>query len=141
MYETTKDAGATRDIWSAIRRGFRQRCPNCGTGKIFKSYLKVHHACQTCDQELHHHRADDGPAYLTILIVGHILAPLILIIHNTLRPEPLIMASLLSAASVVLSLFLLPRLKGFMIAFQWAKQMHGFASNVPYDTPQTGTDA
>ncbi len=141
MNTSPKNGHEGRDLWPAIRHGLHQRCPNCGTGKIYKSYLKVRDTCQNCGQELHHHRADDGPAYLTILIVGHILAPLILVLYRTFRPEPLVMASLLSAGTVILSLFLLPRLKGGMIAFQWAKQMHGFASKLPYDAGKAGPDA
>ena len=75
---------------------------------------------------MHHHRADDGPAYLTILIVGHLMAPIIHIMYTQLRPDPLIMASVLSIGCVALSLYLLPRLKGVIVGFQWAKRMHGF---------------
>jgi uncharacterized protein (DUF983 family) len=110
----------------AIMNGWRRRCPSCGTGPMFKSYLKLHDACPVCEEELHHARADDGPAYLTILIVGHILAPSIHIFYVTLRPDPLVMASVFSVGTVALSLYLLPRLKGFMVGFQWAKRMHGF---------------
>ena len=39
-----------------------------------EGYLSVGQRCQACGQELFHHRADDGPAYLTILIVGHVMA-------------------------------------------------------------------
>jgi len=54
----------------AMLRGWKRRCPNCGTGPLFKGYLAVRDDCAVCGQELHHHRADDGPAYLTILVVG-----------------------------------------------------------------------
>ena len=60
---------AERDVWPAIRRGFRRKCPNCGSGPMMKSYLKVRDTCTVCREDLSHHRADDGPAYLTILIV------------------------------------------------------------------------
>ena len=74
----------------------------------------------------HHHRADDGPAYLTILIVGHIMAPMILWAFTTFRPEPLVLATVFTIGCVALSLYLLPRLKGAIVGFQWAKRMHGF---------------
>ena len=44
-----------------------------------EGYLSVGQRCQACGQELFHHRADDGPAYLTVLIVGHVMAPLLLL--------------------------------------------------------------
>ena len=91
-----------------------------------KSYLKVRDNCPVCDQELYHHRADDGPAYLTILIVGHIMAPSILWSFVTFRPEPMVLATVFTVGCVALSLFLLPRLKGAIVGLQWAKRMHGF---------------
>ncbi len=130
-----------RPLWPAIRRGFRRRCPNCGTGSLFKGYLKVRDDCPVCEQELYHQRADDGPAYLTILIVGHLMAPLIGGVYHSLRPDPLIMASFFAVGTVALSLYLLPRLKGFMIAFQWAKYMHGFAAEDRYSDPENEAGA
>lgn len=113
----------------AIVRGLRRRCPNCGEGALFEGYLKIRPTCPVCGQELFHQRADDGPAYLTILIVGHILAPTILIVFTRFRPDPMVMATLFTIATVALSLFLLPRLKGMMVAIQWAKRMHGFGKS------------
>jgi uncharacterized protein (DUF983 family) len=77
---------------------------------------------------LHHHRADDGPAYLTILIVGHLMAPLLLFVFVEMRPDPLVLASIFSVGTVALSLYLLPRLKGALIGIQWARRMHGFGA-------------
>ncbi|MEI4486997.1 DUF983 domain-containing protein [Frigidibacter sp. MR17.14] len=119
-------AAAERPLGPALRRGWRRRCPRCGSGPMFSGYLKVRDACPVCGLDLHHHRADDGPAYLTILIVGHILAPVLLGVYTAFRPEPLVMASGLAVGTVALSLWLLPRLKGGLVALQWAKRMHGF---------------
>lgn len=111
----------------AILRGWRRKCPNCGNGPMLKSYLKVRDSCPVCREEFHHHRADDGPAYLTILIVGHLLAPLLMFVFETWRPSPMVMIEIFGIGTVVLSLYLLPRLKGAMIGYQWARRMHGFA--------------
>ena len=109
-------------------RGWRRRCPNCGTGPMMRSYLQVRDACPVCGEDLQHQRADDGPAYLTILIVGHLMAPAILIAFVRYRPDPLVLAAVFSVATVALSLFLLPRLKGVLVGIQWAKRMHGFGN-------------
>jgi len=93
---------------------------------LLKSYLKVNHDCPVCREEFYHHRADDGPAYLTILIVGHLMAPLLHVVFVTWRPEPLTLFTLFAVGCVGLSLYLLPRLKGALIGFQWAKEMGGF---------------
>ncbi|MDQ2092248.1 DUF983 domain-containing protein [Marimonas arenosa] len=115
-----------RALGPALRNGWRRRCPNCGNGPLLKGYLKVHDECTVCREELHHQRADDGPAYLTILFVGHLMAPLLHIVFTTWRPEPLVLFTIFAIGCVTLSLYLLPRLKGAVIGFQWARRMHGF---------------
>ncbi len=110
----------------SVMRGLRCRCPNCGVGKLFDGYLKVRDRCPHCGEDLSPQRADDGPAYLTILLVGHIMAPLIHVTFTTFRPDPLVMALGFSAFCLALALFLLPRMKGLVVAVQWSRRMHGF---------------
>lgn len=117
-----------RPLWPALIKGWRRRCPSCGSGPLLKGYLAVRPTCAVCREELHHHRADDGPAYLTILIVGHLMAPLLLLVFEKFRPEPMVLFTIFAIGTVALSLYLLPRLKGAMIAFQWARHMHGFSA-------------
>jgi uncharacterized protein (DUF983 family) len=117
---------APRALWPALHKGFRRRCPCCGSGPMMRSYLQVRDSCVVCGQVLCHHRADDGPAYLTILIVGHLMAPLLHVTFITFRPEPLVLFTIFAVGCIALALYLLPRLKGAMIAFQWARLMHGF---------------
>lgn len=126
---TTKTLDQERSVKTAIWHGLRCKCPNCGTGRLFRSYLKTVDECPNCRQRLDHHRADDGPAYLTILVVGHLMAPLIHIVFVKFRPEPLVLASIFTVGCVALSLYLLPRMKGLVVGVQWAKRMHGFGSD------------
>ena len=125
---TVTDAEPTdeRPMKPSVVRGWNRKCPQCGSGPMFQGYLKVRDECQVCNEQLHHHRADDGPAYLTILIVGHIMAPFMHILFVSYRPEPLVMFSILAVGCVGLSLYLLPRLKGVVVSIQWSKRMHGF---------------
>lgn len=118
-----------RPLRPAIWRGLRCKCPNCGDGQLFDGYLKVRTHCPVCQTELHHHRADDGPAYLVILVVGHLMAPIMLLWFELYRPAPLIMAAGLTVGCVALSLFLLPRMKGMIVAIQWSRRMHGFGNS------------
>ncbi|PVA09283.1 hypothetical protein DC366_14230 [Pelagivirga sediminicola] len=124
----TIPTSSERELWPALRKGFRCKCPNCGSGPLLKSYLKVRDSCAVCREDLSQHRADDGPAYLTILFVGHIMAPALHIVFVQFRPDPLILFTIFAIGCVGLSLYLLPRLKGAVVAFQWARQMHGFGS-------------
>ena len=118
-----------RPLWPALRRGFAGRCPKCGAGPLLRDYLKVRDHCPVCGEVYLHHRADDGPAYLTILIVGHLMAPLIYFVFVTWRPEPMVMATMFTFGTATLALALLPRLKGAIVALQWAHRMHGFSAD------------
>ena len=122
------DISTEREIKPAMWRGLRRRCPNCGQGSLFSGYLKTADTCSHCGQDFTAHRADDGPSYLTILVVGHIIGFAMHFIWSAYRPDPLLMATVLTAGSVALSLYLLPRLKGMIVAIQWAKRMHGFGA-------------
>lgn len=121
------DALPERPLRPALIRGWRRLCPNCGSSPMMKGYITVRKTCPVCLEELHHHRADDGPAYITILLCGHLLAPLILLAFEVLRPDPIILSLVFILFFVALALFILPRIKGAFIALQWAKRMHGFA--------------
>src|SRR5262245_51330630 len=74
-----------RAWWPAMLRGLAGRCPNCGKGRIFRSYLKVNPHCEVCDLDLAAFRSDDAPPYFTILIVGHIVLPAILILERAVE--------------------------------------------------------
>lgn len=125
---TDHSVAVERELWPAVARGFRRKCPKCGSGPIFKSYLKLRDTCPACREDLTPARADDGPAYLTILIVGHLMAPLLHLVFVMWRPEPLVLFTVFAVGCVTLSLYLLPRLKGAIVGFQWARMMHGFGN-------------
>jgi len=124
-----------RSVQSAILRGLAQRCPACGEGPIFRAYLKVCDRCPRCGEELHHHRADDAPPYFTILIVAHIVVGGVLALEQALSPPDWVQAVVWLPLTVLLSLLILPRVKGALVGLQWALRMHGFggAPDMPVD--------
>ena len=117
-----------RDVWLALRRGWRQRCPACGNGALYGAYLKVEPVCAVCGQQLHHHRADDAPPYFTMLIVAHVVVGLALTVERQYHPEMWVHMLLWLPSTIGLSLWLLPRIKGALISLQWALCMHGFGT-------------
>jgi uncharacterized protein (DUF983 family) len=120
-------ATASRPAWQAVKRGLRGRCPSCGEGRILHHYIKVVDACPSCGEEMHHHRADDFPAYVTILLVGHVLVAAMFAVDEFWPDLPLAFHFAVWPALVVLmSLWLLPIVKGALVAYQWALRMHGF---------------
>src|SRR5436305_10361255 len=133
----TRETGTAekRDVWSAFKRGLRGRCPRCGEGKLFRAFLKTNDHCPACGQDLTHHRADDLPAYLVIIIVGHIVVPAALWIETNYSPAVWLQLAIYLPLTFVLSLLLLQPVKGAVVGIQWALRMHGFDENAPGDIP------
>ena len=116
-----------RPLGLAIRRGLRERCPNCGEGRLFRAYLKVVDACGHCGEDLSHHRSDDAPPYVTMLIVGHFTLAGVIAMEELAPQSSLLIGGIAwIAAAVGSSLLLLPRVKGALVGYQWAMRMHGF---------------
>jgi len=115
-----------RPILQAMLRGAWQKCPACGVGSMFYRYLKVADNCPHCSEALHHQRADDAPAYFTIVIVGHVVVSLVLAVEMAYRPPLWLHAALWLPVTVIITLLALPLLKGSLVGLQWALLMHGF---------------
>lgn len=114
--------GAGEAMW----RGFRGKCPNCGEGKMFRKFLKVADNCPNCGEELYHHRADDFPAYLVIVIVGHILVPIVLAVETDFVMPMWVAMTMWPVIALAMTLGLLQPVKGAVVAIQWFIGMHGF---------------
>jgi uncharacterized protein (DUF983 family) len=110
----------------AMWRGFLGKCPNCGEGALFDRFLKVADHCEACGEEFHHHRADDLPAYLVIVVVGHIIVPMVLAVETAYAPPYWVHFALWLPLTLIMSLGLLQPTKGLVVAMQWHAGMHGF---------------
>ncbi|MDB2414688.1 DUF983 domain-containing protein [Rickettsiales bacterium] len=112
-------------LLSVLKRSIFGRCPNCGKGKLFSGYLKVVKNCSNCNEPLNHIRADDGPAWVTILISAHILVPLsVNVTLNTNWPEWVYIITW-PAVAVSLILLLLQPAKGAFIGVIWRTKCEG----------------
>jgi len=104
---------------TAMFRGFKGQCPKCNQAPLFRAYLKPVTHCSHCAMEWSEVRADDGPAWATMLVVGHLLAPFFhFLIFNKSLPSwapSLILCSL----AIIFSLYLLPKMKGLFIGLVW----------------------
>ncbi len=110
----------------AILRGVKGKCPRCGAEKLFPRFLKPMAACSHCGQDWSHQRADDFPAYISIFITGHVLAPLIIrLARDTDLSSGAMLAIIIPLASVMMVGLLQPA-KGAVMAMQWWFGMHGF---------------
>ncbi len=109
---------------SSLIRGFRGRCPRCGSGRLFYSYLKPIENCAVCGEALGKIRTDDVAPWLTILCVGHLVVPMILISEH-LGMAPNIQVALWVPIVLLLTLLLLPRCKGLIIGLMWSLELSG----------------
>jgi uncharacterized protein (DUF983 family) len=114
-------------LGEALWRGFRLRCPRCGAGRLFGRFLKVADRCPACGEVMSHHRADDFPAYLVIVIVGHFLVPAALIVEVAYDPPMWLDALIWLPLTAISALALLQPVKGAIVGMQWQMGMHGFA--------------
>ncbi len=96
-------------------RGFRKTCPRCGQSRLFGKFLKTQDHCPACTQQLGHIRADDFPPYLTMVVVGHIIVPLILLTEREFQPSISLHLTMWLPATLLLTFWFLPRLKGMII--------------------------
>jgi uncharacterized protein (DUF983 family) len=111
--------------FSAMSAGFRHRCPHCAQGVLYRKYLKLVDECADCSTRLGHIRADDLPAYLTIMIVGHIIVPLLLWTEQTWQWSYWLHMAVWPAATTILTLLLLPSVKGAAVGLMWSLGLKG----------------
>ena len=118
-----------RPLLRSMGRGLLSRCPACGEGHLYDGFVTVKPACESCGEDLSHHRADDLPAYLNIFLVGHTVlgAMMILMTWNLLGMWAMMAVTLLVCVIAALS-FMRP-LKGMVVGSQWALRMHGFGGH------------
>jgi uncharacterized protein (DUF983 family) len=110
----------SKQPWSAaLWRGFRRRCPSCGHGAIFDSYVRVQDECADCGLALTAYRSDDAPAYFTIVLVGHVIVPAMLILEQTVRPATWVHMATWLPLTLAMTLALLPRVKGALLGIHW----------------------
>ena len=116
-----------RLVRPALIHGLKCRCPACGEGKLFSSFLTPAASCTHCGEDFEGHEAHDFPAYIVILILGHVIVSSMITI-NAVFSIPVYWQSIIwPLVTIVLALSMIQPVKGAVIAFQWAKRMHGFA--------------
>lgn len=110
------------DTSTILKRGFFNRCPRCGEGKLLRRYISPYQNCSNCELDFAPLRADDGPAWATILITGHLSMPFAfwLLEYPTLSTNAII--AILIGLVVGLSAIILPRSKGIFMAILWMTQ-------------------
>lgn len=110
---------STGQSLTPIFRGFQRRCPACGKGRIFDGYLKLKPACPECGEAFDHDKAADGPAWLTVLLLGPFFAPLIFLASLKAGDLIWLVFPLLGIFMVGTALTLLAFMKGGWLGALW----------------------
>jgi uncharacterized protein (DUF983 family) len=108
-----------RSAFLGFKRGLARRCPNCGEGALFRGYLKVDPTCEACGHNNSAYRADDGPAYFTVLIVGHLIVGPLLVFPFIWQSSVLVVLGVTLPIIAAATLLLLAYVKGAFIGVQW----------------------
>jgi len=107
----------------SVLRGLSHKCPACGEGQLFGRYLKVEPDCARCNHELALYPADDGPAYMTIVLIGHLIIAPLLIVPIIWQSDPRYSLPIILGVLSVITLLALPRIKGGWIGLMYALQV------------------
>jgi uncharacterized protein (DUF983 family) len=108
---------------TAIGRGLMGRCPACGKSHLFNGFLRVVAECTNCGAPLGLARADDVPPYITILITGHVIVPLLFMVDRMGEPPIWLMSAIFLPLTFLLAVGLLQPVKGGVVGVMLSLNM------------------
>ena len=118
-----------RPLGQSIMRGLKCKCPKCGEGKLFRAFIKPADSCTECGEDFTPQRADDLPAYIVVVIVGHIMVGGFLSTEMMFALSSWTHLAIWVPVTILSSLLMLQPVKGGVIGLQWALRMHGFSGH------------
>ena len=127
MTPNASDAASPRSVRRSALRGLSGRCPACGEGRLYGSFLAVRGRCPACGEALHHHRADDIAPLIAMFLSAHVVVPLAFLTAMAASFPAWINLALFIAFGLALTLLALPSVKGAIVGIEWALRQHGFA--------------
>ena len=103
----------------AVALGLSQKCPRCGQGSLYQSFLKVRTSCDVCSLDLSREDSGDGPAAFLIFGIGGVVLFLALVVELAAQPPYWVHFSIWLPMVLVLFWLLAPRAKAIFIALQY----------------------
>jgi uncharacterized protein (DUF983 family) len=86
---------------------------------MFSGYLSVSPSCRRCGLDFEMIRSDDVPPYFTVVIVGHIMVPSLLLAEQMASPPTSLLLAIGLPLTLLLTLSLLPFVKGAVMGAIW----------------------
>ena len=112
-----------------LLRGLKLRCPSCGVGRLYRSFLKVNDTCASCSFALKDHDAADGPAYVVMCLMGVKVIALAFLLEYVVQPPMWVHMVIWLPVTILGSLVLLIFVKSLFIAVQYHYQVEGFGKS------------
>lgn len=97
----------------------RGRCPNCGEGRLFKSFVTLEPKCSECGQSFAFADSGDGPAVFVILFAGFLIIGLMFWVETTYAPPIWVHLLVFIPLTLIVCLGMLRPLKGLLIGLQF----------------------
>jgi uncharacterized protein (DUF983 family) len=101
-------------------------CPACGKGKLFKSLLTVADGCSECGLSFTGHEQGDGPAFLSVLLIGALTGIFAAIVEIKFAPPFWLHALIWIPFVIGGSLFSLRLCKAAIVAAQYRYRKDDF---------------
>jgi uncharacterized protein (DUF983 family) len=105
-----------------MRCGRKGRCPRCGEGRMFRSWLKIVDRCERCGLDYRFASPDDGPAFFSLCIIA---LPLIaFVVWLQVAYDPPVWVHLVTSVPFMAAGTLLPLrpIKGWLVASQYVNK-------------------
>lgn len=99
------------------------RCPNCGRGKLYRSYLKPVDRCAQCGEWFGDIEADDAAPWFTMLLVGFAVIPMFFILQKFMHLYFIATLLFFSIFILAIILIILPRMKGLLVSAFWFSRL------------------
>jgi uncharacterized protein (DUF983 family) len=104
---------------SPLKTGMRGKCPRCGRGGLFQSYLGVATSCTNCKLSYSFADAGDGAAWFVMLFACVVGVGSILGIEVAYSPVWWVHVLIAIPVLIILPTLMLRPVKGLLLAQQW----------------------
>lgn len=108
------------DKEKTIARGFLGRCPSCGEGSLFESWLSFDKSCEACGLDFSVEDAGDGPAVFVIFAAGFTVVPLAVVFMLATNAPAWLTLLIWTPILVLACMAMLRPFRGIMLAQQLA---------------------
>lgn len=118
---------------SALSAGMRCRCPNCGEGRVYRTFLTFKDQCDACGADLTIADAGDGPSFFVMFAALILIVPSAMFFEFAFRPPGWVHILIWPPITIAFAMFFLRPVKALLFALQWK---HKAGEARLQDTPQ-----